>query len=172
MWRSVGGHLGVIWGSFGGHLGVSEVICDHLGVKKGSRTGHLGVELMLGGSLWGQWGGQEGVICHFWVRGGHVMVMRGREGIIWVIRGSFGVKKGSVGSPGVIWWRYLVMSLKKFVIVDLAMHNCAWSKSTFGLNPQLCTTSAHLCTIKCLDVSPAQYSIHWATESDIKMWKL
>ena len=87
IWGSFEGHLGVIWGSFGvkrgsfgGHLGVSEVICDHLGVKKGSRTGHLGVsggwvELMLGGSLWGQWGGQEGVICHLWVsvvRLGHV----------------------------------------------------------------------------------------------------
>ena len=102
------GSFGVKRGSFGGHLGVSEVICDHLGVKKGSRTGHLGVsggwvELMLGGSLWGQWGGQEGVICHLWVSGGHVMVMWGREGISGVIRGSFGVKKGSVGSPGVIW---------------------------------------------------------------------
>ena len=51
----------------------------------------------------GSVGGQEGVICHLWVSGGHVMVMWGREGISGVIRGSFGVKKGSVGSPGVIW---------------------------------------------------------------------
>ena len=75
------GSFGVKRGSFGGHLGVSEVICDHWGSRRGQERvtwGSVGggwVELMLGGSLWGQWGGQEGVICHLWVsvvRLGHV----------------------------------------------------------------------------------------------------